>query len=160
MQERERISFNGMLSKKIVFDCRHFLEQDCQDDVTVLRQACQIFRRDIIEIGNIDMFLEAVKIASTSNKAKFLKPETIGLIAVGGHSANNRYSKKDLMWLLYMEHTDGCHIRHATKGREYRPPELPHISVDWYCAETGTVYELMGCYYHGCTCQPFRDVKT
>ena len=39
-------------------------------------------------------------------------------------------------------------------------PELPHYSVDGYCAETRTVYEFLGCYYHGCTCQPFRDVKT
>jgi hypothetical protein len=35
-----------------VFDNRHVLKQYCQDDVTVLRQACQIFRRDFIEIGN------------------------------------------------------------------------------------------------------------
>jgi G:T-mismatch repair DNA endonuclease (very short patch repair protein) len=37
---------------------------------------------------------------------------------------------------------------------------LPHYSVDGYFAETRTVYEFLGCYYHGCTCQPFRDVKT
>ena len=33
-------------------------------------------------------------------------------------------------------------------------------SVDVYCAETRTIYEFLGCYYHGCKCQPFRDVKT
>jgi hypothetical protein len=22
------------------------------------------------------------------------------------------------------------------------------------------MYEVLGCYYHGCTCQPFRDVKS
>jgi hypothetical protein len=37
---------------------------------------------------------------------------------------------------------------------------LPHYRVDGYCAETPTVYEFLGCYYHGCKCQPFRDVKT
>jgi hypothetical protein len=36
-------------------------EQYCQDDVTVLREACQIFRRDLIEIGDIDVFLEAIR---------------------------------------------------------------------------------------------------
>jgi hypothetical protein len=46
------------------FDCRSVLEQYFQDDVTVLRQACQIFRRDFMEIGNIEVFLEAVTIAS------------------------------------------------------------------------------------------------
>ena len=56
------------MSKKTVFDKRRVLEQYCQDDVTVLRQACQIFRRDFIEIGNIAFFLEAVTIASACNK--------------------------------------------------------------------------------------------
>jgi len=59
-----------------------------------------------------------------------------------------------------MERTDGCHIQHAKNGREYRPPELPHYSVDGYCDETRTIYEFLGCYYHGCICRPFREVKT
>jgi hypothetical protein len=94
-----------MPSKKRVFDCRRVLEQDCQDDITVLTQACQIFRRDLMEIGNIDVFLEAITIASACNKVlrkKFLKPETIGLIPSGCYSANNRYSKKALIWLLHI----------------------------------------------------------
>jgi hypothetical protein len=36
--------------KDKVFDNRRVLEQYCQDDVTVLRQACQLFRRDFMEI--------------------------------------------------------------------------------------------------------------
>jgi hypothetical protein len=145
-----------------VFDNKRVLEQYCQDDVTVLRQACQIFRRDFIEIGNIEVFLEAFTIASACNKVlrkRFLKPETIGLIPTGGYSCNNNYSKKALMWLLHMEETDGCKIMHARNGREYRLPELPNFSVDGYCAETRTVYEFLGCYYHGHTCiRCFRDV--
>jgi hypothetical protein len=149
--------------KDEVFDNRHVLEEYCQDDVIVLRQACQIFRREFIEIGNIDVFLEAVTIASACNRVlrkRFLKPETVGLIPTGGYSANRRYSKKALLWLLHVERVDGCHIRHARNGREFRPPELPHYSVDGYCAETRNTYEFLGCYYHGCTCQPFRVVRT
>jgi len=93
-------------------------------------------------------------------RKKCLKPETIGLIPPGCYSANRRYSKKALMWFLHMERTDGCRIQHARNGREYRSPKLPHYRVDGYCAETRTVYEFLGCYYHGCKCQPFRDVKT
>ena len=55
----------------------------CQDDITVLRQACQIFRREFIEIGNIEVFLESFTIAAACNKVlrkRFLKPDTIGLI--------------------------------------------------------------------------------
>jgi G:T-mismatch repair DNA endonuclease (very short patch repair protein) len=85
-------------------------------------------------------------------------PETIGLIPAGGYSLNNKYSKKALMWLLHIEQVDGCHIMHAINGREYRLPELPHFSVDGYCAESRTVYEFLGCFYDGHTCQTFRDV--
>ena len=66
--------------KDKVFDNRRVLEQYFQDDVTVLRQACQIFRRYFIEIGNIEVFLEAVTIASGRNKVlrkKFLEPEPL-----------------------------------------------------------------------------------
>ena len=64
------------------------------------------------------------------------------------------------MWLLHMEEMDGCKIMHARNGREYRLPELPRFSVDGYCAETRNVYEFLGCFFHGCKCQPFRDHKT
>jgi hypothetical protein len=32
--------------------------------------------------------------------------------------------------------------------------------VDGFCAETRTVYEFLGCFWNGHTCQPFRDVAT
>jgi len=76
-----------------VFDNRHALEQYCQDDVTLLRQACRVFRREFLEIGNIEGFLEAMTIATACNKVlrkKFLKPETNGLIPPGGYRANRR----------------------------------------------------------------------
>ena len=127
--------------KNKVFDNKRILEQYCQDDVTVLRQGWQIFRRDFIEIGNIEVFLEAFTIASACNKVlrkRLLKPETIGLIPTGGYSCNNNYNKKTLMWLLHMEQTR-FKIMHARNGREYRQPELPNFGVVGYCAETRTV---------------------
>ena len=126
-------------------------EQYCQSEVTVLRQAYKIFRRDFIEIGN-DVFLESCTIASVCNKVlrnRFLKPETIGLIPSVGYSCNRKYSKKALMWLLHMEETNGCKIMHARNGREYRLPELPRFSVDVSCPETRTVYEFLGCFGTG-----------
>jgi len=144
MSENERKVFLSWYNeqKDIVFDNRRVLEQYSQDDVTVLREACQIFRRDFIEIGNIEVLLEAVTIAYACNKVlrkKFLKPETIGLLPPGRYSANNRYSKKALMWLLHMEEEDGCQIQQARNGREYRPPELRHYSVDGYCRNSNRI---------------------
>jgi hypothetical protein len=53
--------YEGQMSE--VFDNRRVLVSYCQVDVTVLRQVCQIFRREFIQIGNIDVFLEAIAIA-------------------------------------------------------------------------------------------------
>ena len=86
------------------------LETYCQKDVTILRQASRVFRREFMHIGHIDVFIESITIASACNKflrKRFLQPDTIGLIPKGGYSCNNKYSKKDIMWMMHMEQTEG-----------------------------------------------------
>jgi hypothetical protein len=102
----------------------------------------------MLQIGNIEVFLESLTIASACNKVlkcEFFNPDTIGLFPTGGYTSNNKYNKKTIMWLLHMEQTYGLTIKHARNGREYRLPELPHFSVDGYCVETNTIYEIFGC---------------
>jgi len=94
-----------------------------------------VFRREFMQICNIEFFLESVKIASTCNKIlriPFLKPDTIGLIPGGGYTGNVTYSKKALMWLVHMEQVVGVKIKHARNAQECRLPELPHYSVECY----------------------------
>jgi len=90
-------------------------------------------------------------------RKRFLHSDIIGLILTGGYTCNKNYSKKAMMWLLHMEETDGVKIIH---GREYKLPEFPQFSVDRYCPETRRIYEFFGCYFHGHTCQSFRDIIT
>ena len=69
--------------KAQVFDKRRILESYFPDDVSVLREACPVLRQEFIQLGNIDVFLEFVIIASECTKVmrkRFLKPKTIGLI--------------------------------------------------------------------------------
>jgi hypothetical protein len=127
MSDSERRQFlewyDGQKSE--VFDNRSVLESYCQDDVTDLRQACQVFSREFIQIGNIHVFLEAITIASACNKLlrkRFLISNTIGLIPTGGYSGNVKYSKKSMVWHLYKENTGGLKILHARNCREYRLP--------------------------------------
>jgi G:T-mismatch repair DNA endonuclease (very short patch repair protein) len=146
--------------KSVVFNNRQMLESYCQDDVTVLRQACQVFRNEFMGIANIDVFQESVTISSACNmvlRKLFLKPYTIGLIPNGGYTGNKNYNRKAMMWLVYREQTDGCHICHGRNGLEYRLPGLPNFIMDVFCEETKTVYEFIGCYWHVHSCQPFRD---
>jgi len=47
--------YDGQRSE--TFDKKHVLESYCQDDVTLLRQACRVFRRDFMQTGHIDVFV-------------------------------------------------------------------------------------------------------
>ena len=105
--------------RAVLFDNRRVLETYCQDDVTVLRQACRVFRREILQVGNIHLFHESVKIVSPCNKVLrkiFLKRNNIGMIPKIGYSGNVNYSKKAMMWLVYREQLDGCRIMHGRNG--------------------------------------------
>jgi len=71
-----------------VFDKRRVLASYCQNDVSVLREACRILKRDFLQMGNIDVFLQSITIATACNKVlrkRFLKPDRIGLIPSGGY---------------------------------------------------------------------------
>ena len=39
----------------VLFDNRRVMEAYCQDDVTVLREACQVFRHECLQVGNIQI---------------------------------------------------------------------------------------------------------
>ena len=54
--------------RSVLFDNRHVLETYCQNDVTVLRKACRVFRRAFLQVGNINVFHESVTIASACNE--------------------------------------------------------------------------------------------
>jgi len=102
-------------------------------------------------------------IASACNKflrKRFLQYDTFGLIPTGGCTCNHKYIKKALLWLLHMKRIDGMKKMHGRNGREYKLPELPRFRLDGYCSETRTLYELFGCYNHGHTSHPFRNVIT
>jgi len=86
-----------------------------------------------MHIGNIDVFVVEITIASPCNKflrKRFLKSETKGIIPTDGYIGNNEKSKKDMMWLLHMEKTNGVRIMHARNGRDYRLPDFPRPNVD------------------------------
>jgi hypothetical protein len=70
------------------------------------------------------------------------------------------YSKKVLMRLVYREQTDGWKTLHGGNGRGYTLPDVPALSVDGFCVETGNVYLFFGFFWHVHTYLHFRDVNT
>jgi G:T-mismatch repair DNA endonuclease (very short patch repair protein) len=62
-------------------------------------------------------------------------------------------SKVQLEWLKYIETTSGDDIIY--KGGKHNREEKFHFNsklyrVDGCCKETKTIYEFLGCWYHGC----------
>ncbi|XP_054280097.1 uncharacterized protein LOC128998123 [Macrosteles quadrilineatus] len=105
---------------------------------------------------NVDPFLEAVTIASACNLAfrrNFLKPDTIGIIPIGGYRLADNQSAKALQWLALEEDKRNVRIQHAGNSREFKIPGIG--KVDGFDGEI--VYEFYGCYFHGCPkCFPYK----
>ena len=79
---------------------RLVLEAYSHYDVTVLRLACRVFCPEFLQIGNIEVFLESLIIASACNKVlrrKLFKSNTIGLSHTVGYTCNYNYSKNAIM---------------------------------------------------------------
>lgn len=58
------------------------------------------------------------------------------------------HSYKSIAWLNSIIEQDGINIQHALQEGEYKIPGTRY-KVDGYCAETNTVYEFYGDYWHG-----------
>jgi len=66
MGEEERSEFLAWYEsqKSELLDNRRVHEKYCQDHVTVLRHAFRVFRREFIQMGYIELFLESITMAS------------------------------------------------------------------------------------------------
>ena len=80
------------------FDKKRVLESYCQNVFSLLRVARRVLIHEIIHIGNIDVFLESITIASACYKV--LNPDTKYLIPSGGYSGNVNFYNKTIMWLV------------------------------------------------------------
>jgi len=148
-KKKEFVSWYETTMKNEVFDKRRGLERYCQSDVTVLREAFRTFRRHFLQIGNMEVILESVTIASACNKTfrkKFLEPERMGIIPFGVYTDNRKQSKKAIAWLMLEEKNEGKRILHERNFKEHQLPEQSDKRVDGLCEETRTVYEFNGCY--------------
>jgi len=72
MGEEERQEFlawyDDSRKSKEPFDNRRVLVKYIQDDITVLREACRVFGREFMHIGNIEVFPESITFASVCSK--------------------------------------------------------------------------------------------
>jgi hypothetical protein len=128
----------------------------CRLDVDILRQSCVKFARLIANITGIYPFYDRTchtiaGLALKIYRANFLTEETIGQIPVTGYGGNVNQSAIALCWIseLTQQHEEeGFSLR--SKLSPEGETKILNRFVDGYCAETNTIYQFHGCFFHGC----------
>ena len=157
-----------------LFDFKKELLGYCESDVELLKAGCEAFVRQFSQEAHFNPFEKCTTIASACNLywRRSIKEDTdAAKIAVrplrGWHGATVNQSKAALQWLAYEESRlplggDGDQIKHARNGGEkkLRTSKGKEFVDGWY-KKGNTVYEFLGCLWHGClTCYPHkRNVK-
>ncbi|XP_071097939.1 uncharacterized protein [Haliotis cracherodii] len=168
MSPAERTAFLQWHTQKVqegaLFDLQEELLAYCQSDVDILRRGCADFRQNAIHSVGMDPFVEAMTAAAFTMKSfrkHDLKPNTIAILPPQGYQPKRNYSQACMHWLHYlMERDPHLHLQHARNGgeKEFTCGEGQHrYSMDGYDPATGTIYEFLGCFWHGCkTCHKTR----
>lgn len=132
------------------------LEKYCHSDVMVLRTACEKFIEEFREEAGFNPIEKCATIASACNlfwRRELIPPNTIAIEPTRGwRGARVNQSKVALQWLCFEDSKLGYNkIKHVRSGGEQSlSVEGKIYKVDGYNAESKTVYEFHGCFYHAC----------
>ena len=149
--------------RNVVFDFQHELEEYCKSDVDILRRGCEKFCEEFESKAGFNPFVECVTIASACNRywrKHHLEEDTIAVEPPQGwRGARVNQSWIALQWLAYQEsqlphHSGIPRIKHVRNGGEQKVrTEKGDEFVDGLDESTKTVFEFLGCLWHGCpTC--------
>ena len=157
-----------------VFDFQKELVDYCVSDVKLLKAGCLTFKNLFEEIAGFNPFSK-ITIASAANedlRRNRLQENTIASEPLYGWKKNVNQSNAALQWLAWENYQlrqqvdpqmflpPRDFIQHSGNAGEYKIPGTRY-HVDGYCRENNTVYEFLGCFYHGCkNCFPVRHENT
>jgi G:T-mismatch repair DNA endonuclease (very short patch repair protein) len=154
-KEDERAKFLTWHAEKktsnYVFDFKKELQEYGWKDVHILAKAAALFRSQFLDLCNVDPF-QFLTIATTCMavyRVFFMPVNTIAV--VNRETIHDKYSKKSICWLDYVQKKEGVAIQHALTSMEKtiyvngKP-----IRIDGWNEEARTVYQFHGCYWHGC----------
>ena len=145
------------INKYNLYHHQNELEKYCESDVNILMEGCLRFRRIIMnqtklhdaDVG-VDPFRVAITLPSLCNyiyRRNYMPPNSIAVIPDNGYYPRQNTSKKANQWLKYISVKNNVDIQSEYNGYEYK---VGHYQVDGYCESTNTIYDFLGCYYHGC----------
>jgi DNA polymerase type B, organellar and viral len=159
MMPKERKSFETWYGtqKDVVFDNFAELKKYCENDVFILMQACEEFRKLFFDTTGFEIFRDSVTMASACMsvyRMRFMEKDTIPIVPKHGYRLRNNHSKSALKWLYWLEMKKGVqNLKHAGNGLEIKLPE--GFFVDGFVRNGGEngrdkVYEFLGDYFHQC----------
>jgi G:T-mismatch repair DNA endonuclease (very short patch repair protein) len=137
-----------VIRQLMLYEVHNVTLTDGRSGEAVLRRGTWFFDGDTI---NPDLI-------STSNFIKSPIPQ----IPAQGYGKHHNDSQKSALWLEWISHSKGRHIQHARNGGEFRIPGTRYF-VDGIHLQSNTVYEYLGCRFHGHTClqdRTLRDPRT
>ena len=137
-------------NKDKTFNFKKEIEGYCESDVKLLMEGCLQFLDFIYGVSEIEPMVECITLASLTHEI-FRKmnmiPNTIGIIPEKGYNAKQMSSKISMLWLKYLSSKHKIFIQHRLNGGEKK---IGRYFVDGFCEETKTIYEFLGCFWHGC----------
>ena len=162
MSVKGRVEFDkwhaAQVKNKVIFDFSKEIIEYCESDVQLLKQGCLTFKRLFEKQAKFNPF-DNIAIAAACNRdlrQNRMELNTIASEPLHGWRLKTNFSKVSLEWLHCPEQDLCTPIQHAGNQGEYRIPHTRY-TVDGYDAATNTVYEFLGCFWHGCPdCFPNR----
>ena len=177
LKTKDKASFEKWYDEQVnrgeLFDFEKELVSYCQSDVALLKAGCEAFVKQFRQEADFNPFERCATIASACNlywRRSIEEGTDAAQIAVrplrGWHGTQVNQSRAALEWLTFQESQlpkeRGERIRHARNGGEKRvKTSKGKEHVDGWDEESKTVFEFLGCLWHGCPrCFPNkRDLR-
>jgi len=102
-------------------------------------------------IGNLDPFAADCTLASACLRIfqnKFLGMKELGVTPAKGYSDRAQFSMLGIRYLKWVEHSRQITIQHALSPNGETQVGL--FKVDGLCVQDKVMFEVNGCFYHGC----------
>ena len=115
----------------------------CKNDVLILLNCIQMFRKIYKIATNIDPITRCFTLASMGLeifKAQILLPMTIGVTPLKGYGSRGTFSRIGSSWLDYQQKLLKCEIQ--------REIQVDKFIVDGINTEANKIFEYNGCYFH------------
>jgi hypothetical protein len=128
----------------------------CVSDVELLCQGALEFRRvNILSSKRSEddpgccPFRERITLAGYCNMLytrNYMPENSIGMLPPSGFNPASNMSRECELWLKFIATSENIHIEHAKNGGE----KIVHpYAVDGFCESNKTLYEFLGCHFHG-----------